>query len=154
MRKKIKKINIQASAIDESKSNDIIMYLISFKVPQIVNCLYAIYLTTAFLTISQVLCSESNNNNEPYSNHLRNAKIHGSGSGATSSSNLQKRSSYAVISQAMSETIGMNNEFGSEYNSPSSHQVYEEKNYIYKKEEEKNFFAQKREKWWRNLCGL
>lgn len=89
------------------------MYLLrSFKVPQLFNCLYAIYLTSAFLTFGRVLCND--NNNEQYANHLKKMPISGSGSGAMSNSNIQKRSSYAVISQAMSETIG-NNEFGSEY---------------------------------------
>lgn len=64
------------------------------------NCLYAIYLTSVLsMMIGQVLCSDSE--------HIKKTTISGSGSGS-----LQKRSSYAVISQAMQETI-RNNEFGS-----------------------------------------
>lgn len=85
----------------------------SIKVPQLkpYNCLYALYLTSAFLTICQtVLCSDS----ESYANHLKKMPSSGSGhGGAASYTNLQKRSSYHVISQAMSETLG-DNEFGSE----------------------------------------
>lgn len=85
----------------------------SIKVPQLKlnNCLYAIYFMSAFLTIGQV---RSDSNSENYANHLKKMPLTGSGHGASISSNLQKRSSYAVISQAMSETIS-DNEFGSEY---------------------------------------
>ncbi|KAG5684890.1 hypothetical protein PVAND_014100 [Polypedilum vanderplanki] len=88
------------------------MYLISCKVPQIkiINCLYAIYLTSTLLTIGEVLCIESKA--ESYTNHIKKVPISGSGSGATTANSLQKRSSYQVISQTMSEAIG-NNEFGS-----------------------------------------
>lgn len=73
-------------------------------------CLYAIYLTSVIsMMIGQVLCSDS----EAINNHIKKTPISGSGSGA-SSVTLQKRSSYAVISQAMQETIS-NNEFGSKY---------------------------------------
>lgn len=88
----------------------------NIKVPQLrpYSCLYAVYLTYAILTMfsHKVLCSDSNS--EPY--HLnKKMPLSGSGHGAAASysGNLQKRSSYAVISQAMSETIG-DNEFGSE----------------------------------------
>jgi len=87
----------------------------SLKVPQLKlnNCLYAIYFMSAFLTIGQV---RSDSNSENYANHLKKLPLAGSGHGASISNNnnLQKRSSYAVISQAMSETIS-DNEFGSEY---------------------------------------
>jgi hypothetical protein len=98
-------------------------------VPPKFYCLYIIYLTSTFLTLGRVVVcttsansnSNSNNNNninsnnnaaaesdsENYGNHLKKMPS-GSGAGA----NFQKRSSYAVISQAMSETL-TSNEFGS-----------------------------------------
>lgn len=75
------------------------------------SCLYAIYLMSVVsMMIGQVMCSD----NEAYTNHLKKIPTSGgSGSGSSmSSSTLHKRSSYAVISQAMQETLG-NNEFGS-----------------------------------------
>lgn len=72
-------------------------------------CLYAVIFLTSTLSIGQASSSDSNNknlNSEAYASR----KIASSGSGSGS---LETRSSYAVISQAMSETI--NNEFGSEY---------------------------------------
>ena len=103
------------------------MYLISSKVPQIklINCLYAIYLTSAFCTIG-VLCSENvgatgggggvGGTTDTYTNHLKKIPHSGSGAGAGgTASSLQKRSSYQVISQTMSEALLGNNEFGSEY---------------------------------------
>lgn len=69
------------------------------------NCLYAIYLMSVVsMMIGQVLCSDSDT--------IKKTPLSGSGSGA-SAITLQKRSSYAVLSQAMQETV--NNEFGSEY---------------------------------------
>ena len=66
------------------------------------NCLYAIYLTFVIsIMIGDVLCSDSNSAQK---------KTQLSGSGSES---LQKRSSFAVISQAMQETIS-DNEFESE----------------------------------------
>jgi hypothetical protein len=76
------------------------------------NCLYAIYLMSVVsMMIGQVICSDS----DSYTNHLKKIPASGgSGSGLSSmsSSTMQKRSSYAVISQAMQETLG-DNEFGS-----------------------------------------
>lgn len=79
----------------------------SIKVPQWeTQCFYAIL--TSFLLIGQGICSDSNNN---YNSdvYASSRKIPSSGSGGGT---IQKRSSYAVIQQAMSETIS--NEFGSE----------------------------------------
>lgn len=83
------------------------------RVPQLKSnsCLYAIYLMSVVsMMIGQVFCDSS------YSNHMKKIPISGSGSGGGGSAgNLQKRSSYAVISQAMQQTIISNNEFESEY---------------------------------------
>lgn len=81
------------------------------KVPQWNRCLFAItIILTSSLLIGQVVCSDSNNNynSDAYASSQRKISSSGSGSGQ-----MEKRSSYAVISQAMSDTI--NNEFGSEY---------------------------------------
>lgn len=78
------------------------------------NCLFAIMILTSTV-IGQTACSDSNSNNynsEPYASNQRKMPSSGSGSGETK---FEKRSSFAVISQAMSETI--NSEFGSEYRS-------------------------------------
>lgn len=74
------------------------------------NCLYAILLLTSTFLIGQAICSDNNNNvnADPNANSQRRQPASGSGGGT-----LEKRSSYAVISQAMSDTI--NSEFGSEY---------------------------------------
>lgn len=85
----------------------------SIKVPEWNrNCLYAVIILTSTLSIGQA-SSGSDNNNKNYNSDAfasSHRKIASSGSGSGS---LETRSSYAVISQAMSETI--NNEFGSEY---------------------------------------
>jgi hypothetical protein len=74
------------------------------------NCLYAILVLTSTFLIGHAVCSDSNSNfnSEAHANNQRKLPSSGSGSGI-----LEKRSSYAVISQAMSDTI--NNEFGSKY---------------------------------------
>ena len=80
----------------------------SNKVPQWNCCLYAVMILTSTL-IGQAVCSDSSNNNynsENYASNQRKVAPSGSGSGT-----FEKRSSYAVISQAMSDTV--NNEFGS-----------------------------------------
>jgi hypothetical protein len=79
------------------------------KVPQF-NCLFAIYLTSAALLIGQVLCSD--NVVDSHASNLKKMPERGSGSGM-SASTLQKRSSYAVMQQAMQSYA--ENEFGSEY---------------------------------------
>lgn len=54
------------------------------------------------------LCSDKNSNSDNYASTQRKIPSSGSGGGGT----LEKRSSYAVISDAFSQTV--NNEFGSE----------------------------------------
>lgn len=85
------------------------------RVPQLKSnsCLYAIYLMSVVsMMIGQVFCSDSDSS---YSSHMKKIPISGSGSGGGGSAgNLQKRSSYAVISQAMQQTIS-NNEFESKF---------------------------------------
>lgn len=106
-----KKKNVNKSGSELIKKT-LIMYLRkSIKVPQWNrNCLYAIIILTSHFLIGQTYGSDSNSyNSENYANNHRKIPSSGSGGGGT----LEKRSSYAVISQAMSETI--NNEFGSEY---------------------------------------
>lgn len=106
----------QRSEITISRKNRKMYLRRGYRVPQFKsnNCLYAIYLTSVVsMMIGQVLCSDSD------TNHIKKVPISGSGGGSIQagsggSSNFQKRSSYAVISQAMQETIS-NNEFGSEY---------------------------------------
>lgn len=73
--------------------------------------LYAIILTSILL-IGHVNCSDSNSNSYHSETPANQRKAPASGSG---SGGIEKRSSYAVISQAMSQTV--NNEFGSEYKS-------------------------------------
>lgn len=75
----------------------------SNKVPQW-NCLYAVMILTSTL-IGQAVCSD---NTDSYASGQRKVPTSGSGSGT-----LEKRSSYAVLSAAMTETV--NSEFGSEY---------------------------------------
>lgn len=86
------------------------------RVPQLKSnsCFYAIYLMSVVsMMIGQVFCSDSDSS---YSSHMKKIPISGSGSGGGggSAGNLQKRSSYAVISQAMQQTIS-DNEFESKY---------------------------------------
>lgn len=87
------------------------MYLTRrIKVPQwtALSFFYAIiFLST---TIRPAVCSDSSLFSNTYASSQRRVPPSGSGGGSPS---LGKRSSYAVISQAMSETI--NSEFGSEY---------------------------------------
>jgi hypothetical protein len=71
------------------------------------NDLYALVLT--FTLLFGKVCSDSNNNLGDNFASQRKISASGSGSGGT----LEKRSSYAVISDAFSQTV--NNEFGSEY---------------------------------------
>lgn len=80
----------------------------SNKVPQW-NCLYAVMILTSTL-IGQAVCSDSSNNynTDAYASGQRKVPPSGSGSGT-----LEKRSSYAVLSAAMSDTV--NSEFGSKY---------------------------------------
>lgn len=86
------------------------------KVPQWnLNCLceslyfFAIILTSTLMIGQAVHCSDSNNNynSDNYANIHRKIPSSGSGSGMLE----KQRSSYAMLSSAMSETI--NNEFGS-----------------------------------------
>lgn len=80
----------------------------SNKVPQW-NCLYAVMILTSTL-IGQAVCSDSSNNynSDAYASGQRKVPLSGSGSKP-----LEKRSSYAVLSAAMSDTV--NSEFGSKY---------------------------------------
>lgn len=83
------------------------MYLRRSKSPWSRNYLCALVLT--FTLLFGVVCSDNlNYNNENYASTQRKIPSSGSGSGGT----LEKRSSYAVISDAFSQTV--NNEFGSE----------------------------------------
>lgn len=91
------------------------MYLARrIKVPQWnLRIFYAIIVLSS--TIRPAVCSDSSNtnlNSDNYASSQRRVPISGSGGG---SATMGKRSSYAVISQAMSQTI--NNEFGSEFQS-------------------------------------
>jgi len=84
------------------------MYLSSPKVPQS-NCLLntIVLFLTSTLLIGHIVCSDSSNiNSENYAN---NKKVPTPSSTATMEK--QQRSSYAVISQAMSSAV--ENEFGS-----------------------------------------
>lgn len=87
------------------------MYLAKrIKVPQWnLSFFYAIIFLSS--TIRPAVCSDSsaNLNSDNYANSNRRVPTSGSGGGSP----MGKRSSYAVLSQAMSETI--NNEFGSKY---------------------------------------
>lgn len=107
-----KKVNMRGSELIMEKS--VTMYLKrSNKVPlwNYHNCLYAITILSFTLLIGQAVCSDSNNyNSESYASNQRRIPSSGSGSGT-----LEKRSSYAVLSDIMSGTV--NSEFGSEYRS-------------------------------------
>lgn len=74
---------------------------------------YALVLTFTILfgknLFGQVVCQDGNYNSDNYASTQRKIPSSGSGSGGT----LEKRSSYAVISDAFSQTV--TNEFGSEF---------------------------------------
>lgn len=112
-RRKRKKVNIRGSELIKQTVERMCLRR-SVEVPQWNrNCFYAIIVVLiSSLLIGNSACSDSNNNynSENYANIQRKIPASGSGGGT-----YEKRSSYAVLSQAMSETI--TNEFGSEYRS-------------------------------------
>jgi hypothetical protein len=109
LKKKFNKTNTKVELKGETFDNKArIMLLPRRKVPQWRSCFYLQMIFLTFAYFGHAKCSDIMSNADAQASNQRRVPPSGSGGGT-----LEKRSSYAALSKAMSDTI--NSEFGSEY---------------------------------------